>query len=140
MNLEITFFKGALIAVLLPISSVGNAATDVQGADYAIWDAVVEKILLDDVKYGGCLAYLDRGPNDLGLSCGSAVKAVTFDCLNTRGTTSKNQANQRLAAAQLALVTGNAVRLRATDAGGQPNGYCYSERIDNYNVTLENAP
>lgn len=123
-----------LIKLIAPICGLVLAI----GSSYAvsgnaIYDTRVTKILLDDSKYGGCLVYIDDAPNNNGLSCTSNVSAVSFDCLGTRADApSKATAQSKLSAAQLALVTGNRIRLRVMDTGGQPNGYCYADRIDNY--------
>ena len=123
-----------LIKLIAPICGLVFAI----GSSYAvsgeaIYDTRVTKILLDDSRYGGCLVYIDNAPNNNGLQCNSSISAVSFDCLGTRADApSKATAQNKLSAAQLALVTGNRIRLQVVDTGGQLNGYCYAPRIDNY--------
>ena len=127
----------SVVGVMCLTATLGSF---VQAAGLARFEAHVTKILLHDSNYGGCLVYLDNPPNSNGLECSSSVAAVTFDCLGVRTYTEESPkastatTNSKIAAAQLALVTGNRVKLEVIDTGGQPNGYCYATRIDNYSV------
>jgi hypothetical protein len=74
------------------------------------------------------MALTSPGPQSTGLACG--INFVSFDC--TGDFASRSQAQQKLSAAQLALVTGKQVRLVVDDSQTH-NGYCFVRRIDNTN-------
>ena len=102
-------------------------ATEITFGDDALWTTTVTRIMSDESKYGGCAAYLSVTAADQGLSCTS--KFVTFDCLGQ--TRSKSTGNTFLQGAQLALITGNNVKIRAND-DTIINNMCLVTRIDNY--------
>ena len=111
-----------IFAACVLLSGVSNAAD-------AVWNTKVSRLLTDESRYGLCMAYLDSGPTDQGLNCGTNA-AVTFDCAgNTR---SKAAANAMFQAAQLGMVTQKTVRIVATDAAPKLNGFCRALRIDIY--------
>ena len=110
-----------LLAVLVLTSSAsGLAAT-------AAVDGQVQRLLFDDENYGQCMIFLSVAPSTAGLDCGG--KYVTLDCEGSLGT-SKAVGQSKLAAAQLAYVTGGTVRAFVDDSK-KINGKCYVERIDN---------
>lgn len=87
---------------------------------------VVRQTLTDAALYGGCMARLSYDLSASGLACS---KIVTFDCLNSVGTTSKSAAERMFAQAQLAMVAGRYVKL-VVDDSVKVNGQCFAERID----------
>ena len=118
----INMLRPLVVLVLFAISLSASGASTVR--------TTVTKILSDDVNYGGCMAYIATSPkDDQGLACTSSLSAVTFDCLNSRGTTNKSLANTKFQSAQLALVTGADIKLKVTSRGGLPNGVCFAEWI-----------
>lgn len=89
-------------------------------------------VLTDDNSYGGCMAKLSSNPDTWGaLNCPGPGGYVTLDCDGAFG--SKSQAQTKLAAVQLALVTGKYVYVIADDTK-KHNSYCLATRVDNLNT------
>lgn len=110
----------AIFTILLVSSkSFGAQATFVAG---------VEKILLDDDLYSGCMAKLSVSPADELAGCGN--NWVVLDCDRSLGGTA-TQASQKLSAMQLAMVTSTNVTVRITDSA-IANSYCKAVRVDNF--------
>lgn len=86
----------------------------------------VTRILLDDQNYGGCMAFMNPGPQSLTLNCGNDW--VSFDC--TGDFHSKSIANQMFSAAQLAYITDSDFRVKLNDAELH-NGFCVAYVADN---------
>lgn len=113
--------KILLIAAIALFSGTASAAI-------FQYEAHVLRILNTDGQFGGCAAELDRPPSLLAADC--TVALVTFDCSGFAGTPSR-VSSAALSAAQLALVTGNKVRVTINNCK-KDNGTCYAQRIDNY--------
>ena len=96
-------------------------------AEEAMIDAEVNRILIDDSNYSGCMVSLTTDPQSKLPSCGA--EWVTLDCLKAFPESAGSIATNKLSQAQLALVTGRSVRLRVTDTR-KANGYCFAQRID----------
>ena len=116
-----------LIKAIGVLSLALFCSNDLLAAKGAITAQVI-RILTDDTRYGGCMAELATSPSTVLAGCGT--RFVTFDCLNTLGTTNKSNAQNRFAAAQLAYVSGNDLYVKFDDSK-IINGYCYAERADN---------
>ena len=86
----------------------------------------VERVLLADGIFGGCMARLNPGPETLTGSCSSNY--VTLDCANFFEA-GRASSSQKVANAQLALVVGNDVYVKFDNAR-KTNGYCYAARFD----------
>lgn len=114
---------------LVAATLILGATSGVASGATASYFAQVDRIISDDVNFGGCMAVTVPGPQSTGLTCGNNF--VTFDCTADFG--SKSAAQQKLSAAQLAFVTNKQVRLVIDDAQTH-NGYCFVRRIDNTNT------
>ena len=109
-----------LVAGSLTISANGFA-------EDATFDADINRVLIDDAYYAGCMVSLTTDPQSKLASCGA--EWVTLDCLKEFPESSGSIATNKLSQAQLALVTGRSVRVRVTDTR-KANGYCFAQRID----------
>ena len=110
------------------ISAVLGAAAAQAGNDTSSGYSI-KKIVVDNSRYAGCMVQIQPGPETVFSDCRAAF--VSFGCDGTVGVT-KSTANQLLAQAQLAAVTGRTVTLRIsepTDAA-TPRGYCIADRLD----------
>ena len=88
----------------------------------------VEQILVDNVNYGECMALVNPGPQTItGTSCNPYW--VTFSCSGDFN--SKTAGSNKFSSAQLALITAKNVRIQFDDTK-KHNGYCFAQRIDNY--------
>lgn len=96
-------------------------------AENATFDAEVNRVLIDDSNYSGCMVSLSTDPQSKVANCGA--EWVTLDCLKNFPESSGSIATNKLSQAQLALVTGRSVRVRVTDTR-KANGYCFAQRID----------
>ena len=105
-----------MVAVALPSS-----------ADEATWTTKVRRVVVHDTNFSGCMAYLGRGPADLGLNCNG--KWIALGCDGSEA--SKAVGAAKLSAAQLSLVTDSEVYVQVTDDVFFNNRYCYATRIDN---------
>ena len=92
----------------------------------AYWNANVERTLIDDENFGGCMALVLPWPSDTGLEC--PPNWVTFSCSGDY--TTVEMGNRMFQAAQLALMTRTKVLVQVDDTK-KHNGYCYARRIDN---------
>ena len=86
----------------------------------------VERVLIDDTDYAGCLVYVTATLSDTLAGCPG--KYLTMDCSGELGT-SKSVSAQKLGNAQLALVTGNTVVINMDDSR-KANNYCMVKYID----------
>ena len=93
----------------------------------ATFNSEVVQVLVDDSNYGGCMVRLSVDPQTQLANCGSQF--ASLDCLKQFPESTAGIAANKLAQAQLALVTGREVRLRITDTR-KVNGYCFVNRID----------
>lgn len=116
MRLSITYI---VLSVLMSTSASALA-------DSASFKTGISKIFTDDVNFGGCMVGVSPGPADSGLDCKNAF--VTLDCKGDYGP--KDAAARKLAAAQLAFVTGQNVIFFVDDTR-KHNGYCLATRVDN---------
>ena len=96
-------------------------------ANSAPWVASVTDLITDSSAFGGCMAKVNPPPSDQGgVTC--STDWVTFSCDGTYN--SKSQGANKMAAAQLAYVTGGQVKLVVQDQY-QHNSHCFARRIDN---------
>ena len=110
----------ALLAMTLGLSDASSAAT--------CWVAGnVTRVLTMNDKFGTCMALLSS--RNTNLSCSAWV---TFDCEGSLEGNTRAVGNAKFNAAQLALVTGNRVRVQIDD-GQKINGQCFAPRMDVYN-------
>lgn len=116
MRLNLTMTVVALMALSLSVK-----------ADNATFDAEVNRVLIDDANYSGCMVSLTTDPQSKLPGCGA--QWVTLDCLKAFPESSGSIATNKLSQAQLALITGRSVRVRVTDTR-KANGYCFAQRID----------
>ena len=110
------------VAVILVATSSGALAADgsVTGR--------VARILVDDTDFGGCMVLVSGANIRASLpACKDAW--LTFDCLVGFPESSKSVAQNKLSAAQLAMVTGKDIYIEATDSR-KANGYCFATRVD----------
>lgn len=100
-------------------------------ATSGFFNASVDKILLDQGEFGGCMARLSVNPATVaGVTCKN--NWVSMGC--TGEFVAKDIASRFLAGAQLALVTGTNASFKITDDSTY-NNYCTVVRIDNSNVS-----
>lgn len=107
------------VTLLAGVSSAFAATGDVYSK--------VTTILIDDVRYGGCMAALETAPSTSGVDC--ADPWVTFSC--TGDFNSKSQSQTKLSSAQLALVTQKTLYVVVDDTK-KHNGFCFASRVDVY--------
>lgn len=115
------FFRAIAGAVILILASSGALAAtgNVTGQ--------VERILIHDTDFGGCMVRLSR--NIAGQLPACYPDWVTLDCLAAFPDSTKSLAQSKLSAAQLAMVTGKDIAAYVTDTR-KANGYCYAFRVD----------
>lgn len=109
-----------LVAVALIVSVQASVAQKAW-----VSNALVQRTLIDNANFGGCMALLDKNIADSGLNCPS--RWVTFSCDGTFG--SKDIAFRQLDQAQIAQALNKKVSLYVNDLK-KHNGYCYAGRID----------
>ena len=114
------FVKSSIAALFLV------AGTSAMSAE-STFTAEVERVLVDDSRFEGCMVLLTTDPAATLPNCGRYW--ATLDCLKEFPESSGSIASNKLAQAQLALVTGRSVTMRVTDTR-MANGYCFAERID----------
>ena len=107
--------------ILLLIAFAGSAL----GATKT-YRATVTRTAIHEKSFGVCMAIVSPSPSTKGLNC--KPDWVTFSCSGDFN--SKEIGQQKLSAAQLALVTGDPVSIVVVDTR-KHNGYCYAKRIDN---------
>lgn len=95
------------------------------GAAEAYLRAKVTRVFQDSDEFGGCMAYLEPGPETKLVACDDDW--ITFSC--TGDFNSKSAGNAKLSIAQAAMVVEREVVVRITDQQ-KHNGYCFAERID----------
>ena len=110
------------LSVLLFLSVSANIM-----AAESTFTAEVERVLVDDSRFGGCMVLLTTDPAETLPNCGRWW--ASLDCLKNFPESSGSIASNKLAQAQLALITGRSVTMRVTDTR-VANGYCFAERID----------
>lgn len=124
MTMKKFIFVCSLAAVAYTIlgSPLTIAATDTRSH-------TVLSVVTDAQRYGGCMIKISPGPEAKFAGCKPAF--VSLGCDGSLGI-AKSTANQLLAQAQLALVTGKKVILRTNDDGGPTTsrGYCLADRVD----------
>ena len=107
---------------IIVLLSIAAAAYGTTGA----FNTKVQRVLSDTVNFGGCMAQLVNTPSAQGgLDCNGSY--VTFSC--TGDFAPKDAARRNFEIAQIALVTGNTVRVDVDDTK-KHNGYCFARRID----------
>jgi hypothetical protein len=90
------------------------------------YEATVTRTAVHESNFGVCMAKVSPSPSDEGLNC--KPDWVSFSCSGDFN--SKEIGQQKLSAAQLALMTGDLVKINVDDTR-KHNGYCYAQRIDN---------
>lgn len=90
------------------------------------YTGTVNRILVDEGYYGGCMAEMIPSIRDQGINCGTWV---SFDCNGTYG--SKSDGRNMLSSAQLALVTGTQIFLVLDTNKKFQELYCKAVRVDN---------
>lgn len=119
MNTKPLFVASILLGLLSP--SVFSAGGEL--------DARVTRILQSETDYGGCMIRLSPAPSTVSeRNCPGNF--VSFDCNGQYR--AKSIGNSQLSAAQLALVTGNLVKIVLDDTRKVNEYYCIATRIDNY--------
>lgn len=108
------------------VALLAAASTSAMSAE-STFSAEVERVLVDDSRFAGCMVMLSTDPAATLPNCGRFW--ATLDCLKEFPESSGSIASNKLAQAQLALVTGRSVTMRVTDTR-IANGYCFAERID----------
>lgn len=108
------------------VALLAAASTSAMSAE-STFSAEVERVLVDDSRFAGCMVMLSTDPAATLPNCGRYW--ATLDCLKEFPESSGSIASNKLAQAQLALVTGRSVTMRVTDTR-IANGYCFAERID----------
>jgi hypothetical protein len=93
----------------------------------ATFGSSVERVLVDDSKFAGCMVQLSNDPQKFLPNCERFW--VTLDCLNLFPESIDGISQNKLSQAQLALVSGRKVTVRATDRR-IANGYCFAQRVD----------
>lgn len=124
MKTRSVFMKHVAVAVAVAIWCL---ALPSYGATQLLADVTVTRITTDASSYAGCLARINVNPADSLPACGD--NHVTMGCDGTLGV-SKATAAQLFSAMQLALVTGNPMRIRVDDSK-IANGFCMATRVDN---------
>lgn len=93
----------------------------------ATFPTTVQRVLVDDSRYAGCMVLLEDDPAQRIPTCGQFW--VTLDCLNLFPESVDGISQVKLSQAQLALVSGRGVTVRVTDRR-VANGYCFAQRFD----------
>lgn len=109
---------------------VGCAAACVSLTSFAAEETFptnVERVLVDDSRYAGCMILLSDDPQQFLPDCGQFW--VTLDCLNMFPESAEGISQNKLSQAQLALVSGREITVRVTDRR-IANGYCFAQRVD----------
>ena len=119
-ELTMSVLKSSIAALLLVASTNAISAE-------STFTAEVERVLVDDSRFAGCMVLLTTDPAATLPNCGRYW--ATLDCLKEFPESTGSIASNKLAQAQLALVTGRSVTMRVTDTR-MANGYCFAERID----------
>ena len=101
------------------ISSGAHAAT-------ALVTTEVDRVLIDDTNYAGCLVYVTAKLSDTLANCPG--KYLTLDCSGELGT-SKSLSSAKLTAAYLALVTSKRVIITIDDSR-KANNYCLAKYFE----------
>ncbi len=94
-------------------------------ATRTIASATVNKVMVNAVDYGGCMASLSVNPKALLPACNAGW--ITFSC--TGEFTDAVRAYRMLDQAQLALASNKTVSVTIDDTK-KHNGYCFASRID----------
>lgn len=114
------YVKSSIAALVMVLSTSTMSAE-------STFSAEVQRVLVDDSRFAGCMVLLSTDPADTLPNCGRYW--ATLDCLQEFPESTGSIASNKLAQAQLALVTGRSVTMRVTDTR-MANGYCFAERID----------
>ena len=116
-----------LVALIAGFLACGCGLASAQEANGAAWYTKVGSIIIDDANYGGCAVNLSVPPSaQSALNCSTAW--LSLDCSGVVNT--KSQGAAKLAAAQLAFVTQQCIRVAAYDLP-KFNGHCYGVQITN---------
>ena len=110
-------FRSIVAAITLGVASASQAQLVAQDG------LSVQRLLVDEDRYGGCMARL-TGFNS---PPGCAPSWVTFDCEGLHG--SKEAARRTLEAAQIAFALEKPIYV-VVETTETINGYCKAKRID----------
>ena len=102
-------------------------ASAVNAATGWVQNTKVTKVSSHHELFGGCMAYLSKKNTSLDCS-----QWITFDCTGELDGNTKSDGNRKFNSAQLALVTGNKVKVQVTDSK-KINGQCFATRVDVFN-------
>lgn len=113
-------YSMTLLAILLPgMLSVGHASTA------GIQAHVLNTLLADQDRWGGCMAKLSKPIASVGVDCPG--EWVSFSCSGIF--TRKEIAYRMFDTAQLAFTKKHQIAVYVDDTQ-KHNGYCYANRID----------
>lgn len=85
----------------------------------------IQRTLVQEGKYGGCMIMLDKNIADAGLNCPSNL--VSLDCDGAYG--SKASAQRAFDSAQMAFALDREVSVQVDDSK-KHNNYCVGIRVD----------
>ncbi|MBT4523024.1 MAG: hypothetical protein HOC23_23730 [Halieaceae bacterium] len=94
------------------------------------YNTTVLQAAVYDTNFGECMAQLKDSPSSQGLDCKPGW--VTFSCSGDFN--SKSAGNNKLTAAQIALLSGDLVNVQVTDEK-KHNGYCFARKIANLKLS-----
>ena len=114
-------FRRFILGGLAALASAGCIAAE------ETFGSSVERVLVDDSRFAGCMIQLSNDPQKFLPACERFW--VTLDCLNLFPESAEGIAQNKLSQAQLALVSGRKVTVRVTDRR-VANGYCFAQRVD----------
>lgn len=117
--------RALLVWVVAPFMLI--LSLNASAASGRINSTYVTALLVDDTDYGGCMMELSRGPQTVLGGCGGDW--VSLDCLAAFPESTKSNASQKYAQAQLAFISGNRLRVYITD-DRTVNGFCFATRVD----------
>lgn len=109
----------SLLAALITLTTLPTYAVN------AFVTGKIEKTMISDRFYGGCMILGTAELADAGLDCPS--RWITFSC--TGEFNEKDVAARKFDAAQLALATNKTFSALVTDTK-KHNGYCFAHRFD----------
>jgi hypothetical protein len=113
--------KRLIITLLLAISAMPSFADKAW-----VTNATIQRSLVEQGKFGGCMMQLDKSVKDTGLNC-PAANWVSFDCDGLYGSTLTSL--RIYDTALMAFALEKTVNVRVDDTKFH-DGYCVATRID----------
>ena len=110
-----------LAAAMLLVGCVTPALADIAW----VRNATIQKTLIQDNKYGGCMILVDQTIASVGLNCPS--RWISLSCDGTFS--SKANAQNMLDSAQMAFALNKKANVQIDDSK-KHNGYCVAVRFD----------